>query len=293
LELRSRLDDVLNGKPQTFEHTMRDVNGVERHIVSSYIPDTGTSEAGGFFALVMDITELKTAEKALSAEKERFRVTLEAISEAVVTTDRDGLITYQDPAAGQMTGWPLDQALTRPIEDIVVLEEHDDPHTRRENPVRLVLAQRRALAPETSRVLVSRHGERHHIEDSAAPIFGANGELMGVVMVFHNVSQARALAHRMMHQAHHDALTRLPNRRLLQQLAQQAIAQAARHHRRAGLLYLDLDGFKRVNDSLGHEAGDQLLIVISRRLAQAVRQGDTVCRQGGDEFIVLMPELQS
>lgn len=289
--VKTYIDLALAGKTQVFEHAVLDAAGAQRHVVATYIPDIGPDRVNGFFVLITDITDRKLAEDALSAEKERFRVTLEAISDAVVTTDPHGHITYLNPAASMMTGVALDQAGGLPVEEVVIVEElgTGEPCT---SPVHTALSQRRTVAPATACVLISRNGRRRDIEVSASPIVDAHARLMGAVMVFHDVSHARALAHQMAYQAHHDPLTKLPNRRLLRQLANQAIGQAARHGRQVGLLYMDLDGFKKVNDSMGHEAGDQLLVALARRLSAILRQGDTLCRQGGDEFIVLMPELE-
>lgn len=289
--VKPHVELALAGHTQVFEQAVPDAAGTRRHLVTTLIPDMGTGGVAGFFVLVTDITDHKMAEEALSAEKERFRVTLEAIGEAVVTTDRHGHVTYLNPAASMMTGVPLNQAGGRPVDEVVIMEELDtgDPCA---SPIHTVLAQRRAVASTTASVLIGRNGRRSDIEASASPIFDAHAELMGAVMVFHDVSHARTLAHQMAYQAHHDPLTKLPNRRLLRQLANQAIGQATRHERQVGLLYLDLDGFKHINDSMGHEAGDELLVVLSHRLSAALRQGDTLCRQGGDEFIVLMPELE-
>jgi diguanylate cyclase (GGDEF)-like protein/PAS domain S-box-containing protein len=290
-QVRAHVDLALAGNTQVFEHAVPDSTGARRHVVSTLIPDIGPDGVAGFFVLVTDITDRKMAEEALSAEKERFRVTLEAIGEAVVTTDSQGRITYLNPAASMMTDVPLNQAGGRPIDEVVIVEELDTGEPCA-SPIHAALAQRRTVTSTTAGVLIARNGRRSDIEASASPIFDARAELMGAVMVFHDVSHARALAHQMTYQAHHDPLTKLPNRRLLRQLANQAIGQATRHDRQVGLLYLDLDGFKRINDSMGHEAGDELLVALSHRLSSTLRPGDTLYRQGGDEFIVLMPGLE-
>jgi GGDEF domain-containing protein len=110
-------------------------------------------------------------------------------------------------------------------------------------------------------------------------------------MVFHDVSAARALSLKMSHLAHHDLLTGLPNRLLLNERLSQTIASAHRHRKSLALMFLDVDGFKSVNDSLGHAVGDRLLQSIARRLVACVRGSDTVSRQGGDEFVVLLAEM--
>jgi diguanylate cyclase (GGDEF)-like protein len=132
---------------------------------------------------------------------------------------------------------------------------------------------------------------RFEVEESASPIIDRHGQLTGAVMVVHDVTETMAMAERMARLAQYDALTDLPNRVLLQDRAAHALALARRESRSLAVMYLDLDGFKQVNDRLGHDAGDQLLVLFARRLVAAMRQSDTVCRQGGDEFVLLLPGL--
>src|SRR6202022_460218 len=140
-------------------------------------------------------------------------------------------------------------------------------------------------------VLIRRDGFESAIEDSAAPIHDRSGRVTGAVIVFHDVSAARAMSVEMMHCAQHDVVTNLPNRLLLNDRITQAIALARRHHRPLAVLFLDLDRFKYINDSLGHPVGDQLLQSVSKRLLASVRGSDTVSRQGGDEFAILLSEI--
>jgi GGDEF domain-containing protein len=141
-------------------------------------------------------------------------------------------------------------------------------------------------------ILVRRDGFEVPIEDSVAPIHDRKGKVIGAVIVFRDVSAARALALQISHSAEHDFLTGLPNRMLLQDRIRQAIALAPRHMKQVAVLFLDLDGFKHINDSLGHAIGDKLLQSIAKRLVGCVRGSDTVSRQGGDEFVVLLAEVQ-
>ena len=140
-------------------------------------------------------------------------------------------------------------------------------------------------------VLIRRDGFEVPIEDSVAPIHDRDGNASGAVIVFHDVSAARALALETAHLAEHDFLTGLPNRMLLNDRINQAIAAAPRHMKSVAVLFIDLDGFKHINDSLGHSIGDKLLQSISKRLVNCVRGSDTVSRQGGDEFVVLLSEV--
>jgi diguanylate cyclase (GGDEF)-like protein len=140
-------------------------------------------------------------------------------------------------------------------------------------------------------VLIRRDGAEAAIEDSAAPIHDRRGRVTGAVMVFHDVSTTRALSLRMSHLAQHDSLTDLPNRVLLNDRLTQAMALAHRHRQKLAVLFLDVDRFKRINDSLGHDIGDRLLQSVAQRLLGCVRSSDTVSRQGGDEFVILLPEV--
>jgi diguanylate cyclase (GGDEF)-like protein len=136
-----------------------------------------------------------------------------------------------------------------------------------------------------------RDGAEAAIEDSAAPIHDRRGKVTGAVMVFHDVTDARALAMKMSHQAQHDILTDLPNRMLLNDRLTHAMAVADRHKQKLAVLFLDIDHFKNVNDTLGHEIGDRLLRMVADQLLGSVRNSDTVSRQGGDEFVIVLSEL--
>ncbi|MDP1927841.1 MAG: EAL domain-containing protein, partial [Thiobacillus sp.] len=134
-------------------------------------------------------------------------------------------------------------------------------------------------------------GSESPIEDSAAPIHNRDGQVIGAVIVFHDVSESRAMALEMAHLAQHDFLTSLPNRLLLTERFAHAIKMAQRNRKQVGLMFIDLDNFKHINDSLGHAVGDQLLQSVANRLVECVRTTDTVCRQGGDEFVILLAEI--
>jgi len=228
---------------------------------------------------------------ALFDEKERAQVTLNSIGDAVMSSDIGGQVTYLNPVAERMTGWSLEEAVGHPLEEVFRII---DGTTREavQNPMALAIQENKTVGVTPNCVLVRRDGVEAAIEDSAAPIHDRRGRVSGAVMVFHDVSTARALSVRMSYLAQHDDLTDLPNRILFNDRLTQAIALAQRHRQKLALLYLDVDRFKHINDSLGHTVGDHLLQSVAQRLVASVRNSDTVSRQGGDEFVILLSEVR-
>ncbi|KQM68351.1 diguanylate cyclase domain-containing protein [Xylophilus sp. Leaf220] len=282
------LHRALQGEARAFETPLIDGNNAQRHVMVSFVPDRveGSTEVRGVFVQATDITERKLAEDRLLEEKERFRVTLASIGDAVVSTDAQGRITYLNPVAERITSWTSADAMGLPVEYVVPLREgaFDGPDR---SPIRNALESGEGVIASASGTLLNRHRVRFDVEDSAAPIKDAQGTVVGAVMVLRDVTQARAMALRMAYLAQHDALTGLPNRVLLVDRATQAIAQAVREGTGLAVMYMDLDHFKNINDSMGHRAGDELLVAFAERISRALRQTDTLSRQGGDEFVVL------
>lgn len=228
------------------------------------------------------------AERAQSAailftEKERAQVTLESIADAVITTDKRGHIEYMNPVAEELTGWTKAEAEGMPSSMVFRIF---NGFTREAvpNPVEAVLELQSNVELSKDTVLLSRTGMEYAVEDSAAPIRDRDGKLTGVVLVFHDVSDSRKLAIQLSHQAAHDPLTGLFNRREFERRLELAIEGLARQSRQHALLYMDLDQFKIVNDTCGHSAGDELLRQITALLQPLVRDSDTLARLGGDEF---------
>jgi diguanylate cyclase (GGDEF)-like protein/PAS domain S-box-containing protein len=247
-------------------------------------------DGDGFAIALTKMLERSDHAAALLLERERAQVTLDSIGDGIISIDVAGNITYLNPIAASMTGWSRPEAYGRPLQEVLRLIDGDsrDPAV---NPLAMAILHNRTVGLSPHCVLIRRDGHESAIEDTAAPIHDRRGQVTGAVIVFHDVSKARAMSLRMSYLAQHDFLTGLPNRMLLNDRLSQAIALAHRHHSSLAVLFADVDYFKGVNDALGHAIGDRLLQSISRRLVACVRDTDTVCRLGGDEFVVLLSEV--
>ena len=240
--------------------------------------------------VVRTIVERADAAAALYEEQDRARVTLDSIGDAVINTDLLIRVTYLNAVAEKMTGWTRQEASGHRVEDVFAAV---DGTTGEEIRTAMELAIRDKMPVGLAPHYATAHGEALEapFEDSAAPIYNRQGAVTGAVMVFRDMGTARALSHRMFHLAQHDSLTDLPNRVLLNDRLNHAISLAQRRRKKMAVLFLDVDRFKHVNDSLGHEIGDRLLQSVARRLLHCVRRSDTVSRQGGDEFVILLSEV--
>lgn len=251
--------------------------------------------------LAEDIIQRKQIEQALSQEKELAQVTLQSIRDAVITTDAEGYVQTLNPVAEKLTGWQAQEAQGLLLTEVLRIV-HEITYEPLENPVVAALQESETILSETLRVgavrpdihltnhalLLTRDGGEVAVDHSAAPISTSEGQLIGTVLVFRDVTQTRKLAQQLAWQASHDALTGLVNRRGFEEHLEQAVLGARTQNQQHALCYLDLDRFKVVNDTCGHVAGDELLRQIATLLKTLVRASDTVARLGGDEFGLLL-----
>lgn len=231
--------------------------------------------------------ELEIHAAELFEEKQRLEVTLNSIGDGVITTDKDGNITYINPVAERKTGWSCTEAQGMPISKILVLVDEETNEVT-PSPIEATLRTGQIAGLAHHSALVHRSGAKFSIEDSTAPMFDRNAQIIGAVLVFHDVSETKRLADEMTYQATHDALTDLVNRREFEKRLEKAVQGTVLHDQQHALAYLDLDQFKIVNDTCGHNAGDELLRQITSLLRLALRANDTLARLGGDEFGVLL-----
>ena len=245
-----------------------------------------------FVSQVQNISQRKAFEDALHRERELAEVTLRSIGDAVITTDPQLRVTSLNPIAEAMTGWSGIEAQGRPIEEIFQLFDARSGEAVA-NPLRAAIGHNSIVDLAGRTLLRHRHGFDTPVEDSSAPIHDHAGNVIGGVLVFHDVSETRALALKMIHLTQHDTLTGLPNRSQLHEHIGQAIATANRRQQRAALLYLDIDNFKQVNELHGHAAGDRVLRAFAAQLQRCLSGDELLSRYGGDEFVVMLPHLES
>lgn len=238
-------------------------------------------------SLELEVDQRQRAQGSLNDEKERLRVTLEAIGDAVITTDRDGTIEYMNPVAETLTGWSADEIAGKKLSSIIqlVLEDDDTPLP---DPVEKCLAQGRFSNLAEGIVLIGRDGRRFAVHQTVSHRYDSVGRVSGVVLVFRDTTELQKLQREMRYAATHDELTGLLNRRSFEEQLRTLMRQPAAPDRNDCLLCIDLDHFKFVNDNGGHAAGDELLRQIARTFTESVRASDVVARLGGDEFAVLL-----
>jgi diguanylate cyclase (GGDEF)-like protein/PAS domain S-box-containing protein len=277
------------GFVKNFEYRLRRKDGSEIVVLEN--SRAVYDEGGNIVAhegTITDITERKRAETQVFEEKERAQVTLQSIGDGVITTDANGFVDYINPVAQDLTGWDQRSARGTPVADIMMLV---NAHTRAtvENPVVRCLKEGRMISLPESTVLITKGGEEISIQDSASPIRDRIGNIIGSVMIFHDVSKESRMFRQLSYQASHDSLTGLINRREFENCLTTAIDDIKSNSEQThALLYIDLDQFKVVNDTFGHVAGDALLRQLSELIQKSIRSTDILARLSGDEFGILL-----
>jgi diguanylate cyclase (GGDEF)-like protein/PAS domain S-box-containing protein len=288
--VQTRMREHLENKSAFFEsvHRMKHQNGEWRWMSSRA---KAVLDVHGrlvrLLGVEVDITERKLYEEALFREKESAQITLQSIGDGVITTDADCNVEYINPVAEGLTGWKVDHGSGRPIDEIF-RGFHEETCEPLENPLSVAIRRDRAIKSVRPTLLIRRDGNELYIESTASPIRDGKGNVTGGVLVFHDVSESRELNRRLSYHASHDILTGLVNRREFENRLERALKSARARETSYALCYLDLDQFKIVNDSCGHNAGDALLGQLGALLKSKIRWRDTLARLGGDEFGVLL-----
>ncbi len=236
-----------------------------------------------------EVRQREAAERRLQQEQERQLVTLESIGDGVITTDTNGIIDYINPVAERLTGFAESSAIGQHYLDVLILVDEATGESL-SDLVTLCLSRDGAMVHADDGVLSHADGTQYNINVSVAPMRDSDGQVIGAVLVLHDLTEVMGIARQLGYQASHDMLTGLVNRREFERLLERTIRRARSGDGEHVLFYIDLDQFKLVNDSCGHRAGDELLVLLSTLLQRHVREADTVARLGGDEFGVLLED---
>ena len=246
-------------------------------------------EAGDrlFAAIIRDITERKRSEEALRQLSRQNEMVLNSAGEGIFGLDLQGKTTFINPAAARMTGWDIDELSGQRLHDFLHHSKPDGtPYPSEECPIYAVFKTGATLSRDNE-VFWRKDGTHFPVEYVSTPIIEGD-KILGAVVTFKDITERKALEKKLQYQAFHDPLTDLPNRALFMDRLGHALARAGQQASEVAVLFTDLDNFKVINDSLGHKAGDQLLVAVAQRLKACLRPVDTVARLGGDEFTLLL-----
>jgi len=278
-----------NGALDNYEVELRHKqgHGVWVLINVRYFHD-GNGNVAGIEGIIRDITSRKLTEQALEFEREKAQVTLKSIADGVITTDVRGHIEYMNPMASTITGWQAAAAKGIEIETVYHPVSDGEVVPEVSNPVTECLRSGESVMFANIRLLTRTDGREFAIRDSASPIRNQEGEIIGVVLIIHDVTHIRDMSQQLAFQASNDAHTGMLNRRAFEQRVLHALEGSHKHGEQHVLCYMDLDQFKIINDTCGHIAGDTMLVQLAHIMQSFVRDGDTIARIGGDEFGLLL-----
>ncbi|MDW6003582.1 EAL domain-containing protein [Vibrio mangrovi] len=271
-----------------FIQEQRETEYLNIHIRQRYIGE----QSLGYLVTAVNMTDVIRVKQALREEKEWLNVTLNSIGDAVIATDTSARVTFMNPIAERMTGWSASDAKGLAIEEVMDLRDAVSQHQGM-NPILLALKEQRTVGMALNSQLTAKDGSIFRVEDSAAPIRDKNGEVIGAIIVFHDVSETVAMSVKMSHLANHDQLTDLPNRILLHDRLANAIRIADIQQSRIAMFMIDIDHFKYINDAMGHNFGDLFIKQLASRLSGLCLPGYTLARTGGDEFIIIAPNVMN
>ena len=268
---------------ETYESLAPTAQGESREMLYNKVSFVDPAGAvAGLIGVITDVTRYKETERALEASEARFRVLTESTLDVITVIDPAGTILYQSPALKQLVGYDPQETLGKCVFDMV----HRDDVAALRSAVERVVESRHSREPVEFRVALKGGGWR--TMESLGSNCLDNPHIRGLVFNSRDVTDRKQIQQKIQHLAYHDNLTGLPNRSLLQDRLAHAIQRAERNGKKVAVLFIDLDNFKNINDTLGHDVGDELLRQVAKRLQDSVRVEDTIARQGGDEFIVLL-----
>jgi len=278
---------LISGKTVIAEEVIADGSGKDRHIIRHVSRFTNADgSAAGIIGVLTDFTDFKQVTKALEATEGRFKALTESAMDIVTVLDTSGVILYQSPSVMHLLGHDPSEMIGRSQFDLI----HRDDVKAMRSMFHELAVRGKMTQPIEFRVR-TKAGAWRTLESIGKNCLDIP-EVRGIIVNTRDVTDRKTIQQRMQYLAYHDALTDLPNRSLMQDRISQAISRAERSTKRFAVMFIDIDNFKNINDTLGHDVGDELLRQVAKRLTVSVRAHDTIARQGGDEFIVLLDQLE-
>jgi diguanylate cyclase (GGDEF)-like protein/PAS domain S-box-containing protein len=284
-EYLPHIREALGGQRTSFDGTVQ-MGRRPVDFQTHFVPDTGADgRVAGFYILAYDQTALKAAERESAAGAQRLKTIADNLPVMIAYIDKDERYQFSNATYKTWLGVEPSQMIGRTVAEMLPAEDYRP----RQGPIRRALGGTRVDFETESRPL----GVPRHLHTTYLPDVGADGAVAGIYALVTDVSDMRATERQQAALARTDALTGLPNRHCLNEKLAEALARCRRSGHPIALLFLDIDRFKSINDSLGHAAGDEVLKTFARRLAASVRETDTVARLAGDEFIIVLESLHT
>lgn len=279
-QFRTHFERAITGEPQKMDFTVFAKNGQRLELLVNTVPIIIDEQNLGIIGIAKDVTEERDLEQRLKDSEQRYRSLFEYNPDSVMSFDRDGTILSLNPSTEHMSGYSREELLHRPIERFLLPEEHD----KLDGYFSKVLT---GQSQHYEMKFVTKSGEHLTLDVTSTPIW-VNRQIVGAFSIIKNITDQKNIEERINYLAYHDSLTELPNRSMFQDKLETTLLNAATQQRLAAILFLDLDRFKLINDTLGHTIGDLLLKQVGHRLQGCLRAQDIVSRQGGDEFLILL-----
>ncbi|MFP3984224.1 MAG: diguanylate cyclase [Desulfurivibrionaceae bacterium] len=240
----------------------------------------------------IDITEFKRANKIINRQQNFLQAVLENIQDGIIACDKDYRLTFFNQEGRELHGLDKDTFTSKKWTEKYKLYKEDGitPVPTDKQPLFRVL-QGEKICNEEMVIKAAQSFKHHHLRVSGQAIYDNGNSVSGAVVTLHDITDLKNAQHKLQHMAYHDSLTGLPNRRLFHLLLTQTVYQARREQHKVAVCFFDLDNFKLVNDKLGHSEGDRMLIKVTRIVRSCLRVSDMICRWGGDEFVVALPQI--
>ncbi len=283
-DVLQRFEEVKQGKSVEYSLSIYRLNKEIVHLVFKNVPIFVDGNIVGVYGIGKDVTEEVNAKKALRESEQKYRLIAENMNDLIAVFDLEGIVTYASPSYQRVLGVKPEEF----VGQLALFLTHEDDHPK------ILLEFKKAVQHQRPFTIEHRKkgpsGKWLYFETVCMPLWAEQNVLEGYVGISRNINERKYYEEKLEHMAFYDPLTDVPNRRLFEKLANQALSEAAQSGKKAAVMYLDLDNFKIINDTHGHDAGDELLIQFTDRLKKSLRNKDVLARMGGDEFTILLPD---